>query len=123
LLAEPNKGWTKNVAVLVVVISRKNFEHNEKYSITHQYDAGAAWENLALEASSRGLVAHGMQGFDYEKDRIYLELLDNFDVMAMTAIGKKGPKDNLPLQLQEREHPNDRKPLEEIVMEGKFKKE
>ena len=52
-------------------------------SITHQYDAGAAWENLALEASSRGLVAHGMQGFDYEKARIDLEIPDNFDVMAM----------------------------------------
>ena len=58
LLAEPNKVWTKNAAVLVVVIARKNFEHNEKYSITHQFDAGAAWENLALEASSRGIVVH-----------------------------------------------------------------
>jgi nitroreductase len=74
---------------LVVVISGKNFEYNKKYSITHQYDAGAAWENLALEASSRGLVAHGMQGFDYEKARIELEIPDNFDVMAMIAIGKK----------------------------------
>ena len=51
LLAEPNKAWTKNAALLVVVISGKNFEYNEKYSITHQYDTGAAWENLALEAS------------------------------------------------------------------------
>jgi len=32
-----------------------------------------------------------------------------FEVMAMIAIGKKGPKDNLPQQLQEREYPNDRK--------------
>ena len=74
---------------LVVVVSRKNFEYNEKYSITHQYDAGAAWENLALEASSRGLVSHGMQGFDYEKARTDLEIPDDFDVMAMIAIGKK----------------------------------
>ena len=114
LLAEPNKVWTKDAALLVVVVSRKNFEYNEKYSITHQYDAGAAWENLALEASSRELVAHGMQGFDYEKARIDLEIPDNFDVMAMIAIGKKGPKDNLPLQLQEREYPNDRKLLEKL---------
>ena len=122
LLAEPNKVWTKDAALLVVVVSRKNFEFNEKYSITHQYDAGAAWENLALEASSRGLLAHGMQGFDYEKARIDLEIPDNFDVMAMIAIGKKGPKENLPQQLQEREYPNDRKPLADIVMEGQFKK-
>ena len=42
--------------------------------------------------------------------------------MAMSAIGKKGPKNNLPPQLQEREYPIDRKPLAEIVMEGQFKK-
>jgi hypothetical protein len=42
--------------------------------------------------------------------------------MAMIAIGKKGPKDNLPQQLQEREYPSDRKPLAEIVMEGQFKR-
>jgi nitroreductase len=118
LLAEPNKVWTKKTAVLVVVIARKNFEHNEKYSITHQFDAGAAWENLAIEASSRGLAVHAMQGFDYEHARVELQIPDNFDVMAMIAIGRRGPKDNLPPQLQEREQPNDRKPLIEIVMEG-----
>src|ERR687883_309563 len=121
LLAEPNKVWAKNAAVLVVVIVRKNFEHNEKYSITHQFDAGAAWENLALEASSRGLAVHGMQGFDYERARADLEIPDNFDVMAMIAIGRKGPKDNLPPRLREAEYPNDRKPLAEIVMEGQFR--
>jgi nitroreductase len=46
-LLAANKVWTKNAAVIVVVIARKNFEQNEKYSITHQLDAGAAWENLA----------------------------------------------------------------------------
>jgi hypothetical protein len=60
LLVESNKVWTKNAAALVVIISRKNFEHNEKPSITHQFDTGAAWQNLALEASSRGIVAHGI---------------------------------------------------------------
>jgi nitroreductase len=121
ILAEPNKVWTKNAAVLVVVIARKNFEQNEKYSITHQFDAGAAWENLALEASSRGLAVHAMQGFDYERARADLQIPDNFDVMAMIAIGRRGPKDNLPTLLQEREQPNDRKPLTEIVMEGQFR--
>jgi hypothetical protein len=47
-----------------------------------------------------------MQGFDYEKARIDLEIHDNFNVMAMIAIGKKGLKENLPLQLQEKEFSN-----------------
>ena len=58
---------------------------------------------------------------DYVKTRIDLEIPDSFD-MAMIAIVKKGPKDYLSEQLQEREYPSDRKPLEEIVMEGQFRR-
>jgi nitroreductase len=120
LLSHGNKIWAKNAAVLVVVISRKNFEHNEKPSRTNMYDTGAAWENLALEGSLRGLVVHGMQGFDYEKARTVLKVPDHYEVCAMIAIGKKGKKEDLPENLQEREQPNGRRPLKEIVIEGVF---
>lgn len=121
LLTEGNKIWAKNAAVLVVVISRKNFEYNEKSSRTNVFDTGAAWENLALEGTRRGLVAHGMEGFDYEKARKLLEVPDNYEVCAMIAIGKRGKKEYLPKELQEIEQPNDRRPLKEIAIEGKFK--
>ncbi len=121
LLFEGNKVWAKNATVLVVIISMKNFEFNQKPSITHQFDTGAAWENLALEACDRGIVAHAMQGFDYQKARDILNIPDIFDVLAMVAIGKIGCRENLPPNLQEVEFPNDRKPLSEIVMEGTFK--
>jgi nitroreductase len=120
LLAEGNKVWCGNAAVLVVVIARKNFEFNEKLSRTNVYDTGAAWENLALEGCRRGLVVHGMQGFDYDKARTALSIPDNYDVCAMIAIGHRGRKENLPPELQEAEEPNDRRPLGEIVMEGMF---
>jgi nitroreductase len=122
LLVEGSKVWAKNAAALVVVIARKNFEHNEKPARTNQFDTGAAWENLALETTSRGLAVHGMQGFDYEKARKDLEVPDNSDVVAMIAIGMRGPRNLLPPQLQEREYPNDRKPLKEIVMEALFQR-
>jgi nitroreductase len=122
LLAETNKTWAKNSALLVVVISRKNFEYNEKPARTYQFDAGSAWENLALEAFSRGIVAHGMQGFDYDKARIDLEIPADFEVMAMIAIGKKGTAESLPPELQEKEKLTDRKPLKDIVMEGIYRK-
>ena len=121
LLNEGNRVWAKHAAALVVVISRKTFEYNGKPSITHQFDAGAAWENLALEASIRGIVAHGMQGFDYEKARKELGIPETYDVMAMIAIGKREPREKLPSELQEKEFPKDRKPLSEIIMEGSFK--
>jgi nitroreductase len=125
LLVDANKVWAKNAAVLIVVVSKKELEYNGRVlpSVTHQFDTGAAWENLALEASSKGLVVHALAGFDYEKARRDLDIPDEYDVMAMVAIGKRGPKESLPLKLQEREIPSDRKPLAEIVMEGRFKLE
>lgn len=120
LLVDFNKQWCADASVLVVVLSRKNFEHNGKPSITHQFDTGAAWENLAIQAVSQGLVTHAMAGFDYEKARRDLDVPDDYDVMAMIAIGKRGPKENLSAELQTREVPNTRKPLSDIVMEGKF---
>jgi nitroreductase len=122
LLVEGNKAWAKSAYALIVVVARKNFEFNEKPARTNQFDAGAAWANLALEATFRGIATHGMQGFDYEKARQDLGIPDNFDVLAMIVIGKKASRELLPPQLQEREYPSDRKPLKDIVMEGKFVK-
>jgi nitroreductase len=121
LLADGNKTWAKNAALLAVVISRKNFEFNGKPARTHQFDAGSAWENLAIEASSRGIVAHSMQGFDYERAKAELKIPADFEVMAMIAIGKRGPKENLPTELQDKEKPNDRKALKDIIMEGTYR--
>jgi nitroreductase len=121
LLVDANKAWAKNAAVLVVFISRKKFEHDEEPSITHSYDAGAAWENFALQGFHQGLVVHGMQGFDYERARKELRIPDEFQVEAMAAVGKPGPKELLPERLQARESPNDRRKVSESIFEGLFK--
>jgi nitroreductase len=120
LLTEQNKIWAKNAAVLIVVVSKKTFDYNEKPARTHSYDAGAAWENFALQGSLKALVVHGMQGFDYDKARKTLNIPDVFQVEAMIAVGKPGKKEDLPEVLQEREMPSPRKNFSEIVMEGSF---
>ncbi len=74
LMIEFNQGWAKNASALALVISAKNFEHNQKFSRTHSFDTGAAWMALALEGASRGWVIHGMEGFDYEKAQRDLEI-------------------------------------------------
>ena len=121
LLVDGNKMWAKNAAALVVVISRKNFEFNEKPTITNVFDTGAAWENLALEGARRGLVVHGMQGFSYDGARKALAIPDHYEVCAMIAIGKRGKIEDLPEKLREMEAPNGRRPLKEIAIEGMFK--
>lgn len=121
LLAEGNQVWAKQAAVLVVVASKTTFDHNEKYSRTHTYDAGAAWGNLALQGSLLGLVVHGMQGFDYDRARSELGIPDLYQVEAMIAIGRPGKKEDLPEHLLAREFPSPRKALEEIIREGTWK--
>jgi nitroreductase len=120
LLGEGNRTWAKNAAVLVVFISRKNFDYNNKPSITHSYDAGSAWENFALQGFKLGLVVHGMQGFDYDRARRDLGIPDEFQVEAMAAVGRPGRKEDLPQNLQERETPTDRRKVSDSVCEGRF---
>lgn len=121
LLVPFNQSWCKNASYLIVVISRKNFSWNDKPSITHSFDTGAACQNMALQGSINGLVVHGMEGFDYERARTDLHIPDNYSVEAMFAVGKKGNKKDLPPDLQAREEPSDRNPISDCIFEGVFK--
>jgi nitroreductase len=120
LLVDANKSWAKNAGVLVLFISRKTFDHNNEPSVTHSYDAGAAWENFALQGFRQGLAVHGMEGFDYDRARVDLRIPEEFQVEAMAAVGRPGSKESLSPKLQERESPNDRRKLTESICEGPF---
>jgi nitroreductase len=118
LLVDANKAWCGKAGVLLLFVSRTTFEHNNKPAVTHSFDCGAAWENLALQGCRLGLVVHGMQGFDYDKARTVLKIPDGFQVEAMVAIGKPGDPSQLSEKLRERESPNDRRPLSQTACEG-----
>lgn len=121
LLVEGNRVWASQAAALLLFVSKTTFDHNGKPARTHSYDTGAAWENLALQALLRGYVAHGMQGFDYERARQELQVPEEYQVEAMAAIGLPGPKESLPEMLQAKETPNDRRPITQSVCEGPFR--
>jgi nitroreductase len=120
LLGEGNKAWANNAGALVVFISRKTFEYNGEPSVTHSYDAGAAWLSFALQGFQQGLVVHGMEGFDYERARAELKIPEGFQVEAMAAVGRPGAKEVLPEKLRGRESPNDRRKVTESICEGPF---
>jgi nitroreductase len=65
-LAPPNQLWASKAGALVVVVSQIIGDHDGKPLPTHSFDAGAAWMSIALQASSMGLFAHGMCGFDHD---------------------------------------------------------
>ena len=121
LLSTRNQIWAKNAAVLIVIVSKNTFDLNGKPSRTHSFDTGAAWENLALQGSIKGLVVHGMQGFDYDKAREMLNIPEEYTVEAMAAVGKPGNREDLPEDMREWEYPNNRKKVREFTFEGSFR--
>ncbi len=122
LLVEGNRAWCKNAALLVVIVAHKVFNKTGQPNPVHLFDCGNAFENLALQGSSMGLVVHGMQGFDYEKARVVLKVPDDYAVAAMFAAGRPGDPSDLPENLRSREVPTGRKPVRDIICEGAFRK-
>jgi nitroreductase len=120
LLMEANQAWCRNAAVLVVVLARKTFAQTGKSNPVYLFDAGSAWENLALQAAVMGLVAHGMAGFNFDQARTALRVPEEFAVAAMFALGRPGDPDQLPPALRERETVTGRRPVQQSICEGPF---
>lgn len=117
-LNEFNQMWAKNAAVLVVVVAQ--LEQDGHKMPTAQFDTGAAWQNLALEATAQKLIAHGIGGFDRPAATQKLAVPDTHQVMAMIAIGQPGPLSNINERMHKQEKPNQRQPLKEIMRAGQF---
>jgi nitroreductase len=120
LLKPSNREWAARAGALVVVISRTQYEGDGRACVTHSFDSGAAWQNLALQAWLGNLVAHGIVGFDYERARRVLRVPAGYAVEAMIVLGHPGTKAELSESLQKREKPSNRRPLSETVCEGPF---
>ena len=120
LLAEGNRTWCHNAAALIVFISRTTHDQTGRTLVTHSYDTGSAWMSLAFQGWMRGLVVHGMAGFDYARARTTLNVPDDMTVEAMAAVGKPGAKENLPPQHLQREFPSTRRPVSELVRAGRW---
>jgi nitroreductase len=120
LLMEANQAWCSRAALLCVVIAHKVFQRNGKPNPVHVFDSGLAFENLALQGAVMGLVVHGMQGFDFERARKELSVPDDYAVCAMFTVGRPGDPDQLDPEKRAIEKPSPRKPVQEIICEGKF---
>jgi len=124
LLSEFNRAWAQNASALVILLSKTHFVPPGKTeaipATTHAFDAGAAWANLALQASLDGWSTHAVGGYDKDKAREVLGIPADYALEAAIVIGKRGDKTLLPPNLQEREQPSPRRPLAELVAEGGF---
>jgi nitroreductase len=124
LLVPFNQSWAYRAAALAILVSASEFQPpgDDKPAPlrSHSLDAGAAWAQLALQATRSGWYAHGMAGFDAERAAVELNVPAGHRVEIAIAIGRLGEKAILPEALQAREQPSGRKPVTEIAFEGGF---
>ena len=115
LLVEGNQAWAKDTSVLGFVVAKLTFDHNDKPNAWAEFDCGAAWMSLSLQARMEGLYSHGMGGFHAEAAAEYLQLdQTNHKVVMAFALGHMAAADTLTEEQIEAEQPNQRKPLDEV---------
>jgi nitroreductase len=117
---DANRKWASRAPLLIIVFARREFLERGKPNHWAQFDSGAAWFSLCLQAQKMGLACHAMGGF--KSDQAY-EVAnvdpEKYHAMCVIAVGQQGPPENLDDELRQKEESrSDRKPLSEVVHEG-----
>jgi nitroreductase len=122
-LSVGNQDWAMDASILILVCANKNFNHNGEPNRFHQYDTGAASENICLQASSMNLSAHQMGGFDIKKAKALADVPDEFEILSFIAVGSILERSKMNESQEEREVAGrKRKPLEEVYNINTWKK-
>lgn len=113
-LVEFNQNWAKPASVLVVVVAHHRFTKNDNPNRWGPYDSGAAAFAMMLKATSLGLMAHQMGGFDENKIQQDFNIPADYTPMAVMAIGYESEEEaNQP-------HEKDRRPIPANFFDGKW---
>jgi len=119
VLTESNQAWANKAPLLVFAFSKKTFTRNDKPNRYADFDTGAAWMALTLQANKLGFHTHGMGGYDPAKAFAVTGMNpDEYNVICAIAIGRIGDANDLSEELKNREVISLRKNMDEIVFEG-----
>ncbi len=111
-----NQLWAKHAGMLILALAKMGFDGKEGINRHAYYDLGAANYALTTQATSMGLHVHQMGGFDQQKARELFNINEDFDPVAMLAVGYKGYPEQLPEKFRALEQPKkDRMRQEEFV--------
>ena len=120
-IAPGNQTWVKDAPVLVLVCADTLFGHNQQPNRWAQYDTGAAAQNLCLQASALGLMAHQMGGFDANMTRDKFNIPAQYTPMAMVSVGQPADVATLSGDALTRETAvRKRKPLSELFFDANW---
>jgi nitroreductase len=120
-LVPGNQSWAVNAPLLLLICADTLFSHNDKPNKWAPYDTGAATENLCLQATALGLMAHQMGGFDADKARTTFNVPERYQILAMVTVGYQADVERLTGETKERETAaRSRKPLNELFFNGQW---
>jgi nitroreductase len=114
-LTPGNQNWAHNPPILMLSLAGSVFSANGNPNRWAQHDTGAASENICLQATALGLMAHQMGGFDVDQARTLFGIPADYTPMAMIAVGYQSTSEGLNDKLRQREAAaRARRPLEEM---------
>jgi nitroreductase len=114
-LLRRGNSYAKAAGALILVCADQG--EDDRTALYSGVDAGAAMANLAIEAVSRGLIAHPMAGFDVDGARETFGLPEGVRPLAVVAVGSLGDYRHMPPEIVERDaRPRERIPLETMVL-------
>lgn len=120
-MVEFNQLWAKNAQVLIIVITKTLFEHNQKISQTAPFDTGLSCMSFLIQAHHHGLIAHAMAGFSKKALIESFQINPPFEIQCLLAVGYPGDVHLLPEDIKEKEELSMRKNLDEIVCQDLFR--
>jgi len=115
-----NAEWCKNASALILLASDTLNAEGKEHG-KHAFDAGAAWQAIALQAHLLGLSTRAMGGFDSAAAREKLNIPQQLVPQIVIALGKPGSLEQLDPSFHERNKPTPRKSLQELIIPYEIK--
>ena len=120
VLNEGNARYAPKAPLFILVFAR-TVDADGRNQRTAQFDTGAAWMSLAMQANRMGLNTRAMGGIDcdlaYEVTGVPSE---SFESICAITVGYRGTDDDLHPRMVEENHANDRKSVTEIAFKGRY---
>lgn len=118
VLVEANWAWASKAPVLIIAFAKKTFARNGNPNRWASFDTGSAWMSMAMQAKKLGYATRAMGGFRVEEAHNLMRLSpDEYEAMAVIALGKEGKVTDLSKGMQEKEFISERNELKSMIFE------
>lgn len=113
---EFNQAWCKLAPVIIFIVGKEEFSHDNSPNRTYAYDCGAAATSLSMQATADGVFVHQMAGIHLSKARKEFNIPFGFAPLTGMVMGYLGESEKLPEQMRDSEKSaRSRKTLDEFV--------